>query len=80
MSGVAFNICPHSSIGYSPFQVVYGRPPQFIPQYILGTSSNETVESTMISRDKLANLIINLLKAMEIMKAKEDKHRMDLIF
>lgn len=76
-----YNTTFHSSIGMSPFQALYGRPPPSIPNYQIGASSVHEVDQTMISRTSLLRqLKINLQAAINRMKQGADSKRRDVNF
>ena len=52
----SYNTSVHSSIGLSPFEVVYGKaPPRLLP-FELGSTTNQVVEDEMKSRDFIIKL------------------------
>lgn len=76
-----YNTSVHSTSGFSPFQIIYGKPPPSILAYISGSSSVEACDSSLSSRDAmLALLKKNLLKAQARMKSYADKHRRQVLF
>jgi hypothetical protein len=64
-----YNTSQHSSTGYTPFEVVYGKKPPSLPQYLSGTTSIEALDSLLTNREiVLQTLRKKLLKAEEDMK------------
>lgn len=65
----------------SPFEVIYGRSPPAVPDYLPQASQVEVVDTLLTSRDDvLAKLKRNLLKAQMAMKQIADNHRRDVEF
>ena len=61
-----YNTSFHSSIGMTPFQVLYGKPPRAIQTYQPGTSTIEAVDSELTTReDILAQLKQKFAKSSE---------------
>jgi hypothetical protein len=83
-----YNTAIHTSTGLSPFQVVYGRAPPNLTDYVPGTTALQAVEATMMERTEILELLKRkLLKAQETMKLIADKKRVvhqfkegDLVF
>lgn len=76
-----YNTTIHSSTGLTPYQAVYGRPPPTIPQYILGSSNLEAIDSDLATRDQILDLLkTNLIKTQTRMKKQADSHRKDVQF
>jgi hypothetical protein len=72
-----YNTTTHASTGFSPFHVVFGKPPPAIPQYIAGSSRLEAVDTTLTTRDDiLETLKKKLQKAQTAMKFYADKRRL----
>ena len=72
----SYNTSKHSSTGLSPFQVIYGKVPPAIPQYVMGSSPNEVVDSLLSTRQEMIqNLHKRLLKVQKQMKDVADKKR-----
>ncbi|XP_077234234.1 uncharacterized protein LOC143876425 [Tasmannia lanceolata] len=62
----------------TPFEALYGRKPPTIPDYIRGSSKVDQVDSALLQRDQLLQLLkANLLRAQLRMKHQADKHRAD---
>jgi hypothetical protein len=71
-----YNTSIHASTGLTPFEVVYGRPPPSLPQYIRESTNLEAVESELTIRDEILTKLKNKLKkAQESMKLYADKKR-----
>jgi len=71
-----YNSSYQTSVGMIPYQVMYGKPPLSLPQYITRSSTVEVVEQELNSRDHiLAKLKANLFKAQNNMKTYVDRHR-----
>lgn len=70
----AYNTSQHFSIGVTPYEVVYNKPPPSIPSYLLGSSRNDAVETMILTREEIhATLRRKLLKAHNAMKHFADK-------
>ncbi|WVZ13617.1 hypothetical protein V8G54_011183 [Vigna mungo] len=71
-----YNTTTHSAIGMSPFKVMYGKEPPSIPQYLVGSSSVEAVDSLLSTRqDMLIALQKKLQKVQDQMKVVVDSKR-----
>jgi len=50
----------------TPYEVVYNKPTPVLPEYIIGTSHNEAIDTEMCNQEMLlAKLHSKLLKAQE---------------
>ena len=77
----SYNYSYHSSIGYSPFQVVYGHPPPSIIPYNGHPAAVEAVDTMLQQRDAiLRQLKHNLYDTQIRVKQIDDKKRHDLSF
>ncbi|WVY92398.1 hypothetical protein V8G54_031486 [Vigna mungo] len=71
-----YNTAYHTSIGMTPFRVVYGREPPQILKYTPTVQDSATVQDQLILRDAtLAQLKANLQRAQQVMKKYADKKR-----
>jgi hypothetical protein len=76
-----YNTSTHSASGLTPFEVIYGKPPPVIPNYLPGTSLVDACDTTLTTREEiLALLRKKLIKAQQQMKLQADKHRRDTPF
>lgn len=76
-----YNTSFHSSLGMTPFHVVYGREPPSLVKYELSTTDPPALQEIMQERDVvLSQLKSNLLKAQTCMKKYADKKRRQVEF
>ncbi|KAD7477122.1 hypothetical protein E3N88_00258 [Mikania micrantha] len=76
-----YNSTFHASTGTTPFEVVYGRRPPSILQFIPGEVRVESVARELQDRDEaLRQLKVHLSNAQSTMKLQADKHRRDVQF
>lgn len=81
MAEWSYNTSVHSSTGFTPYEIVFGKAPPSIPHYITGSSTNEAVDSLLSSRQVLHDTLRRrLLKAQATMKHQADAHRRDVHF
>lgn len=77
----SYNTTWHSSLGVSPFEIVYGKAPHTIAQYVQGTSPIDVFDHMLKDRTELhATLQRHFCKAQEAMKASADKLCRDVHF
>ncbi|KAM1415152.1 hypothetical protein ACFX2I_006845 [Malus domestica] len=71
----------HSSAKFTPFEIVYGYPPTQVLPYEFGTARVETVEQSLLERDKVLSVLKNNLEmAQNRMKVQHDKKRTERQF
>ncbi|MCH82977.1 Ty3/gypsy retrotransposon protein, partial [Trifolium medium] len=76
-----YNSTYHVSIGKSPFEVVYGRPPPTILRFLSNETKVAAVALELTERDEALNqLKSHLLRAQQQMKIYADKKRRDVQF
>jgi hypothetical protein len=73
-----YNTSVQAASGATPFEVIFGKPPPAIPNYLSGSSSVDASDVVLTSRAEILNLLRKkLAKAQLVMKAQADKHRRD---
>ncbi|MCI97369.1 retrotransposable element Tf2 155 kDa protein type 2, partial [Trifolium medium] len=66
----------HASTTVTPFEIVYGKKPPSLLQYLPGTTSIEALDTTLTDRETILKILRKkLLKAQEDMKKFADAHR-----
>ena len=77
----SYNTTVHTSTGYTPFEVTYGKAPPSLIDYVRWTSPIDAVDSMLTDRTELHNTLLRRLrKAQEFMTTSANKHRRDLQF
>ena len=77
----SYNTAPHSSTGFTPFKVVYGRNPTALVRIGKGQSPVNSIEEMLCDRDAiLDDLHFNLLRAQQRMKHYADLKSKDEAF
>jgi hypothetical protein len=76
-----YNTTFHQSLGTTPFQALYRRPPPTIANYLEGTLVVDEVDKGLCERDELLQqLKSHLEKASNQMKQLADQKRRDCVF
>jgi hypothetical protein len=76
-----YNSSFHSTLGTTPFQALYGRPPPTVVNYLVGSLVIDEVDQALLSRDELLlQLKNNLQQASNRMKQLADKKRRDCVY
>nr|KYP52382.1 Transposon Ty3-I Gag-Pol polyprotein [Cajanus cajan] len=71
----------HTSIGMTPFKVVYGRDPPQILKYVPNSTDPVSVQEQLLQRDDvLKKLKNNLQRAQQVMKKYADQKRIARVF
>lgn len=69
------------STGYTPYEIVYGRPPPSLFQCVPRTARVQAVEDSLLERDYILKLLKDhFLKAQSRMKHFADKRRTERHF
>lgn len=77
----SYNTSLHTNSGFTPFEVIYGKPPPALPHYLPGNTTNEAVDTMITSRQEIhTKLWQRLLKAQAAMKLHADSKREDVSF
>lgn len=71
----------HSTMRFSPYEVVYGRPPPSLLRYVPKTARVQSLEDTLYDRDQVLKLLKNhYVKSQAKMKQYADKRRTEREF
>lgn len=63
LSEWSYNTSQHSGTGFTPYEVIYGKPPPSVPDYLIGSSPNDAVDTMLLTREAIhATLRRKLLK------------------
>lgn len=74
-----YNTLYHSSIGMTPFKVVYGKDPPSLVKYVSDVAYPPALQNMLLKHDLiLQQLKTNLYKAQQFMKKYADKGRRPL--
>ncbi|KAJ1427537.1 Ribonuclease H-like superfamily [Sesbania bispinosa] len=76
-----YNSAFHSAIGMSPFQALYGRPPPKVLDYVPGSSTIKSVDTSLQKRHEIMNTLTdNLKRNKQRMEDQANKNRKDCTF
>ena len=76
-----YNTSLHSTLGCTPFQVVYGREPPTLLSYVPGTSKVVAVEQLLVDHDNIIRKAKEHLKEAQVrMKKIYDQHHQEKEF
>jgi hypothetical protein len=74
-----YNTSFHTALRATPFEVVYGRPPQPILPYMVGSAKTKAADALLRSRDEmLAEVRQRLLQAQQFSKKYYDASHRDM--
>lgn len=74
-----YNTSFHTSLGTTPFEVVYGQAPGLHIPYVMGDSNVAAVDRSLAAREECLKLLkFHLQRAQDRMKSQADKHRTDV--
>lgn len=75
------NTTQKAAVGYTPYEIVYGRPSPSLHQYAPKTARVQAMEDSLFDRDQILKLLKDhYVKAQQIMKWYEDKRRSERQF
>jgi transposase InsO family protein len=76
-----YNTSFHSSLGTTPFEVLYGRTPRTLGLSLTDAVSVQDLQSWLSQRELMTQAVRqHLLRAQQRMKHQADKHRSDRVF
>jgi hypothetical protein len=76
-----YNTNYHASSQFTPFEILYGRKPTRLVEFVPGTTRNQAVEENLKSREQILSLLKhNLLAAQERQKYQYDKKHTERSF
>lgn len=76
-----YNTCSHSSLGSSPFEVLYGHAPRHFGLSVEDYVQHTDLSSWLSQRELMLHIIRNnLLRAQHRMKHQADKNRAERVF
>lgn len=71
----------HSSLGTTPYEVMYGQPPPLHDHYVPGDSANPAVDRSLTAREEVLRAAKDhLLEAQNRIKQLADAHRSERKF
>lgn len=76
-----YNSSYQSAIQMSPFEALYGRPPQSVHSHVAGSTVVAALDETLLQRRQILQLIRdNLSKAQQCMRSQANIHHQDRTF
>ena len=77
----SYNTSQHTGTGMTPYEVIYGKPPPPLSNYLQGSSRNDAVDAKLSTREEIhTTLRRKLIKAQEAMKHFMDQKRRDVAY